>query len=402
MQEAAPWFDLYDTRLKTDPYPIYQRLLAEEPFFTEVDGARAAIFSRYHHVEKIYGDYALFSSVKPPNAVKTVDYFSGHLNIAFSDPPVHTRLRRTLNPAFMPASVARLAPAAERAVDAVLDAVAGRSQAEVMADIARPLSQRIILGELLQIPAGDHHLFLDLATALFAPGGRAPGSPEAAHFDQCWSAAAAYCHRMIEAEKAAPTDGVLANIVRRGGPEGLLSDDEVLAQLITLLTGGFSTIASLIGTAFAHIVGRPDQLALLRDDPGLAGHAIEEVARHRAPGLFNYRFPTRDTELAGLKLDRDMPVYMLQGATSFDPAVFEDPFVFDIRRQPKRLLVFGHGIHHCIGAPVARLAARAVLREAVARFGEMELAEPLEAIRYSAAQQELSPLAVHLTLGKEG
>lgn len=401
MQASAPWFDLYDIRLKTDPYPIYERLLAEEPFFTEVDGTRAAVFSRYHQVEEIYADYALFSSVKPPNAVKTVDYFSGHLNIAFSDPPVHTRLRRTLNPAFMPASVARIAAAVESAVSDVLATVSGQSRIEVMAEIARPLSQRIMLGELLQIPADDQHVLLDLASALFAPGGRAPGSPEAAHFDRCWSAASAYCHQMIEAEKAVPTDGVLANIVQRGGPDGLLSDDEVLAQLITLMTGGFSTIASLIGTAFAHIVGRPDQLQLLRDDLALAANAVEEVARHRAPGLFNYRFPTRNTELGGLALEQDMPVYMLQGATSFDPAVFENPFSFDIRRQPKRLLVFGHGIHHCIGAPVARLATRTVLREATARFGAMTLAEPLDAIGYSAAQQELSPLAVHLDVGKE-
>lgn len=402
MQSSQHWFDLYDPRLKTDPYPIYKRLLEEEPFFTEVDGARAAVFSRYHHVEAIYGDAALFSSVKPPNAVKSVDYFSGHLNIAFSDPPVHTRLRRTLNPAFMPASVARLTPAVERAVDDILSAIEGRSRVELMAEIARPLAQRVMLGELLQVPAEDHDIFLDLASALFAPGGRMPGSPEAVHFDRCWSMAATYCHRMIEAEKDTPTDGVLSNIVRRGGPDGVLTDDEVLAQLITLLTGGFSTIASLIGTTFLQIASRPDQLALLRGDPALATNAVEEVARHRAPGLFNYRFPTREVEFAGLTLERNMPVYMLQGATSFDPDVFDDPFVFDIRRQPKRLLVFGHGIHHCIGAPVARLTTRTVLREAVNRFEAMELAEPLEAIRYTEAAQELSPVAVPLSLRKKG
>lgn len=398
MSTNSHWFDLYDPALKTDPYPVYERLLSEPPFLTHVDGSEAAVFSRYAHVEEIYSDHERFSSVKPPNAVKTVDYFSGHLNIAFSDPPVHTRLRRTLNPAFMPASVARLAPAIDKAVDEVLGGIAGETSVEVMSQIARPLSQRVMLTELLAIPAGDHAIFLDLATALFAPGGRAPGSPEAAHFDRCWNEAAEYCRKMIEAERAAPSDGVLANIVRRGGPDGLLSQDEVLAQLITLLTGGFSTIASLIGVAILNIVGRPDQLALLQNDPSLAAGAVEEVARHRAPGLFNYRFPTRDTEVAGLPLRRGMTVYMLQGATSFDPDIFHDPFRFDITRQPRRLLVFGHGIHHCIGAPVARLTTRTLLHALVSRYAGLALGSPPEATQYSAAQQELSPVSVDLRL----
>ncbi len=399
MSSKSHWFDLYDPLLKTDPYPVYRRLLAEPPFLTEVDGQPAAVFSRYAHVEEIYSDYARFSSVKPPNAVKTVDYFSGHLNIAFSDPPVHTRLRRTLNPAFMPASVARLAPAVERAVAETLDGIADEASIEVMGELARPLSQRVMLAELLNIPAQDHAIFLDLAEALFAPGGRAPGSPEAAHFDRCWSAAADYCEAMIAAEKSAPTDRVLANIVKRGGPDGLLSNDEVLAQLITLLTGGFSTIASLIGVTLLHIVGRLDQLALLQRDLSLVPNAIEEVARHRAPGLFNYRFPTQDTEVAGLSLAKGMTVYMLQGATSFDPDVFEDPFRFDITRQPKRLLVFGHGIHHCIGAPVARLVTRSLLRDIVSRYADLSLGQPMEATEYTAAHQELSPVRVELELG---
>lgn len=399
MMPDRHWFDLYDPRLKTDPRPIYERLLREEPFITEIDGAEAAVFSRYKHVEDIYGNYQLFSSVKPQGAVKKVDYFAGDLNIAFSDPPQHTRLRRSVQPAFMPASIAGLAPAVERAAAEIFDQMEG-GHIDVMKALARPLAQRVMLREVLGIPEQDHHIFVDLAKAIFHPGGRAPGSPEALAFERLRAVAKDYSRQLVAAERESPRNAVLGAIVSRGGENGLISDDEVLALLTNLLTGGFSTIASLVGNAFLALAGRPDQLRLLRDDPDLLVNAVEEVARHRAPGLFNYRFPLQDCDFAGLRLNAGAPVYMLQGATSFDPDYFDDPFLFDIRRTPKRLLVFGHGIHHCIGAPVARLTTRMALREALQRFGQIELAVPVDTIEYTSATQELTPIAVPLRLAE--
>jgi cytochrome P450 len=398
-QDSA--FDLYDRRFKTDPLPLFRDMLANGPFYATIDGTRSAVYARYRDIETIYADPALFSSEKPAiPSMEKVDYFNGDACIPFIDPPLHNQLRRTLNPAFMPASVAALETGVRAVVADILDRAEAKGGAvEVMADLARPLSMRVLLNELLQLTPEAQIIFTELSEAMFDPD-RPAGSAKAKEFERRWNAGTAYCGTLIRRELDNPSKGVIASIIARNQASGRLEEGQILMLLLTLLTGGLSTIASLVGSAFLNLLKRPDQWALLAEDPARARGAVEEVARWQAPGVFNFRFPTRETEVGGLALEAGMPVYMMLGATSFDASAFEEPHRFDITRTPQRLLVFGHGIHHCIGAPVARMAVRELLRQTAERFPGTRLVDLDAAPVFTDATQEIQVVALPVRLSR--
>lgn len=391
--DALPIAPLFDPEYKANPYPWYRQWTRQPPFWASVQGQPAVVAARYADVAAIYLDHERFSSVKPPSPdMARFDFFNGLQDMTHTDPPDHSRLRRTVNPAFSPGAIARLADGIQALIDPLIAQVRENgARFEVMEEIARPLSLDVLLGLLLSIPRQDYPIFQAMTESMALLGEATPDGGKPKAYLDAWEAGEAYCRRIIAEQQRAPTDDVIGNVVRAFNA-GTLSQAEVLVMVINLFIGGLSSIATLIGNSFVQILSHPSEHALLRAEPWRAGDATHEILRYDAPGLFNYKFATRDLEFAGLSIPKDMIIYLIHQATSFDASVFPDPERFDIRRQNHAYLSFGYGVHFCIGAHVARLVTRLLLESSMRDLPLLKLAD--RPIRYGGWEQERAPVEV--------
>ena len=379
---------------KVNPYPYYREWASRPPFWALADGKPVVVAARFRDVEAIYRDHQTFSSVKPPEpGMERYDFFNGYQDMVHTDPPVHTRLRSTIGAAFFPNAVARLEPRVQALADELVEAIAGASgDAELMAQLAHPLSARTLLGVLLEMPEQEFPVFINLARAMGLVSEVQPGGGKPQAYLDAWETGRQHCLALIEQRRKAPGDDLVGHVVQ-AHLDGKLSSDELFVMLIGLFVGGIGSVATTIGNAFVQLLSRPEQYRLLCEDPGLASNAVEEVMRYDSAGLYNYKFAARDGVFEGIEIPAGTTVYLLQQAAGFDPSVYDDPFHFDIRRKVVRHLSFGFGVHVCIGAPIARLAMRAALTAAARRLPDLRLASS-DPIEYGGWQQERSPLAV--------
>lgn len=391
---SLPVAPLFEPHYKRDPYAYYVEWTARGPFWASVGGSAAVIAARFDDVEAIYRDHATFSSVKPPGPdMARFDFFNGYQDLVHTDPPVHTRLRSTVQAAFTPAAIARLGPRIQSLAEELIGAVtSGPTETDLMAALARPMSERTMLGILLDLPVIAYPVFINLSQAMALVGTEAPGEPKPRAYLDAWEAGRKYCLALIERRRAHPGDDLVGHVVQ-AHVHGKLTADELLVMLIGLFVGGIGSVATAIGNAFVQLLSRPAQYALLRQDPALATQAVEEVLRYDSPGLYNYKFAAHDCDFGGLTIPKDTTIYLMHQAAGFDPRLYPDPLRFDIARPVTRHLSFGYGVHVCIGAPIARAALRAVLGSAARQLPALRLAEGAR-IEYGGWLQERSPLAV--------
>jgi cytochrome P450 len=391
---TLPIAPLFDPAYKANPHPFYREWTGKAPFWASVARQPAVVAARHADVSAIYLDHGRFSSVKPPSPdMARFDFFNGLKDMTHTDPPDHGRLRRTVNPTFAPGSVARLETGVQRLIDDLIAPIrAGAMPFEVMEQIARPLSLEVLLGLLLDVPRADYSIFQAMTEAMALLGETTADGRKPQAYLNAWAAGEAYCRRVIAAQAKCPSDGVIGAVVR-AFCAGTLSEAEVLVMVINLFVGGLSTIATLIGNAFVQILSHPDQHARLKADPTLAGCATDEVLRFDSPGLFNYKFASRDLDFGGLHIPQGTTVYLIHQAANFDPAVFPDPERFDIGRRARSHLSFGYGVHFCIGAHLARLVTRLTLASAMRDLPPLAL-DAARPVRYGGWEQERAPLAV--------
>ncbi len=392
-----PDVPLFQPAFKANPHPYYREWVAGPPFWASANGTPCIVAARYADVKTLYTDHATFSSVKPSNAgLDSVDYKNGASSMAFTDEPDHARLRSVLQPSFTPGVVNRLAAAVQALVGELLDGVDARI--EVMSELARPLASRVVLGLILGTPQEDFGVFERYSESMRLLADLGPGESRPGEFIDAWAAAKDYGLAAVDRRMSQDGDDVLGRLVQ-ARRSGRVSDDEAFELMLTLYSGGLSTTATLIGNALAELGARPDQWRLLCADRSLIPQAIEEVLRYNGSGLFNFRFPLRDIQWHGLEIPAGTTVYTVQAASGFDPAAYDDPFRFDVRRRSRnRHLAMGFGIHACLGAPVARLMLRTVLEACTERFPGLRMVPDAPPITYGGMVQERAPEAVHLVL----
>ncbi len=357
--------NVWDEAIRQNPIPYFVDWLQAGPFYTVMDGdVLSAVFARYKDVEGIYRDPRRFSSVKPHVAgLEKLDYFNGQPNLAYVDPPDHTRLRRLVQPAFNQKLIDELVSGVDAKVEGLLSAAESRgAQVEFMAQIAHPVSSSTLLGLFLGVPEEGYAVFNALNDAIYLLNTVKAGGPKPEEYMQAWHEAADYSNRLA---------------------------------LLTLYVGGLSSVASFLGNAVVLLGRNHDQQELLVQSPELVDPAFDEVMRMDSPGTINYRFATENTEFAGLRIWKDMPVYISLQATGFDTTVYQDPLRFDITRRPKTLQ-FGAGIHFCIGAPIARLIFRSVIAAMNAQWPRWELDGPDQALEYEGFPGERLPRSVRI------
>ena len=371
--------DLASPRFKANPYPFYARLRDEAPVWrtTLPDKRVAWLVTRYEDVAQVLkdGNFAKdrLNAIDPDQQAKT-PWVPGFLkplerNMLDLDDSDHTRLRALVSKAFTPRLLERLRGRIEALSEDLLDAMG--SEAELVAGYALPLPATVI-AELLGVPAEDQRKFHRWSSNLVSvSSGRdmLRALPAALAFMR-------YLRKLIGRRRTEPRDDLITALVRAEEAGDRLSEDELLAMVFLLLVAGHETTVNLISSGTLALLEHPEQAEALRRDPSLAKPGVEELLRYTSPvELATERYPREDVEIRGTTIPRGELVLAVIGSANRDERYFEDPDALDIARDPNRHLAFGRGgVHHCLGAPLARMEGQIAIGALVRRFPEARLA----------------------------
>jgi cytochrome P450 len=377
------WGD-YD---RDDPFPLFDRTRTTGPVHevTLADGHRAFLVLGYAAAREALNHPDLSKDMLAALARDGGVVAEGLPGPAFArhmlsvDPPDHTRLRRLAAGAFRRARLDALEPRIRQIVDELLgELAAAAGPVDLVDGFARPLPFAVI-GELLGIDRSDQRRLSGWFADLFAPytGAEPPAEAVAAS-----DAVVRYLDGLVDSRWDAPTEDLVGDLVRacRGD---LLTRQELLSTLFQLIVAGHDTTTSLIGNGVALLLQHPDQYDALAADAGLVRNAVEEMLRVDAPVHHaTFRYAVRAATVAGVTIPAGSQVLVNLAAAGRDPERNADPEVFDVRRTGAAHVAFGHGIHHCLGAPLARLEAEIAFTELVRRFPRMRLAVPAGELRW--------------------
>jgi cytochrome P450 len=292
----------------------------------------------------------------------------------FLDPPDHTRLRGLVAKAFTPRVVEALRPRVQAVVDELLDAAIEEDRVDLAEALGYPLPVRIIC-ELLGVPAEDQPRFRIWSDALargFDPSFLLTDDVVAARAEAVTQFAEYFVGLLADRRKH-PGDDLLSRLVVVEDEGTVLSEPELLATCILLLTAGHGTTVNLITGGTLALLQNPDQMALLHDDPSTGRSAVEEMMRYVSPVQLTGRYMTEDIELGDTVLSAGDFAILLLASGNRDEAAFAEADAFDITRTPNNHLGLGFGIHHCLGAPLARLEAHVAMTELARRAPTMVL-----------------------------
>ena len=336
-----------------NPFPWYRLMRAQAPVFFEPERQLWHVFG-YPDVQRVLSEHAAFSS----QFMAGGDDSALSSSLVATDPPRHRQLRALVSQAFTPRAVDDLAPRISAITDALLDQVDGTGHMDVVRDLAYPLPV-IVIAEMLGVPADERDQFKTWSDAITSTTG------EGARAQQ---AMAAYFATLIEERRRRPRQDLVSALMAAQIDGEHLSLPELLGFCVLLLVAGNETTTNLIGNAVLCFDESPGAFDELRHGPGLLPAAIEEVLRFRSPVQSMFRVVARPTMLGGHTLEPGQSVLAWIGSANRDEQAFADAERFDLRRNPTRHLAFGHGIHFCLGAPLARLEARIALTALLRRL----------------------------------
>lgn len=397
-----------DPAARADPYPRYRQLREQAPAFRSSVGS--LVLSRYDDCLAVLGDPRL------GRGVALVEEMTGHAPygefdlepelrsryydaagpvMLFTDPPLHTRLRRLASRAFTTNRVRSLRPIVERMVEDLLDEAAERGDVELMTEVALPLPIRVI-GELVGVPVADRPALQPLVRA--AIGGIEPAAtPDGLRTAiQAITELNSYFAGLIQERERTPTDDLLSALVAAREADDQLTRDEIAATAWLLFAAGYETTASLVGSGTLALIEHPEQQELWRRDPSVGPTAVDELLRWDSPAQVNPRIALEPVEVLGVRLAPGDSVLVLQGGANRDPDRFSDPETLDLRRSDNQPLSFGWGIHHCLGAPLARMEGEALLSRMLQRCSGLELLDDVPVWRGDMTVRGLDHLNVRM------
>ncbi|HXN43389.1 MAG TPA: cytochrome P450 [Xanthobacteraceae bacterium] len=376
----APLLDLSDPRFLADPYPFYRLLRERAPVWRSPTGLW--VLSRHADVAAVLKDSRFghdfegkLSDPRSRSELLDEPVFRGlGLSMLVRDPPDHTRLRGLVAKAFTARRLEAMRPKIAALVETLLDTVEPRGAMDVIGDFARPLPVLVIC-DLLGIPEEDRPRFL----GGYRVSGRAldPTPMTRAELDEVNAIAVrnrGYFEDLFERRRDADGDDLISALLHvRDEHDGRLSHDELAANIGLLFGAGHETTTHLIGNGLLALHRHPDQWQKLVAEPALAGNAVEELLRFDSSVQLSSRKAFEDVTLDGTIVRRGESVMCLLGAANRDPEVYADPDRLDITRTGVRPLSFGGGIHHCLGAQLARIEGEIAFRRLAQRLPKLAL-----------------------------
>jgi cytochrome P450 len=387
IEQEAPELPLHMRRDGFDPVPAMAAMRDDEGV-RRVDtafGMPAFLVARHADVRAVLADHTRFSNefrraVEVPGAPELSEEERAQMragNLLGVDPPEHTRLRRMLTPEFTVRRMRRLEPRIVEIVDDHLDAMEKAGPpADLVADFALPIPSLVIC-ELLGVPYADRESFqrrtgklLDLSLPMEERLELGRESRE-------------YMAGLVAGAQAEPGEDMLGMLVREHGHD--LTTDELIGIAQLLLIAGHETTSNMLGLGTLALLRHPDQLALVRDEPAAVGHAVEEMLRFL--GIVHSGIPrttTEDVEVGGVAIPADSLVVLSLAGANRDPRFLTGADRLDVTRDAGGHLAFGHGVHHCLGAPLARMEMRIAFPALLRRFPGLAPAVPFEEVSFRA------------------
>jgi cytochrome P450 len=383
----APELPLHMRRASFDPVPEMAAMRDDEGVrrVETAFGMPAFLVARHADVKAVLADHARFSNefrrdVDVPGAPKLTDEERARMragNLLGVDPPEHTRLRRMLTPEFTVRRMRRLEPRIVEIVDDHLDAMEKAGPpSDLVADFALPIPSLVIC-ELLGVPYTDRAEFQERTSRLLDI------SLPMEERQEVGQESRAYMADLVARAQTEPGEDMLGMLVREHGDD--LTTDELIGIAGLLLIAGHETTSNMLGLGTLALLRHPDQLALVRDDPAAVAPAIEELLRFL--GIVHSGIPrttTQDVEVGGVAIPADSLVILALAAANRDPRYLPDGDRLDVTRDAAGHVAFGHGVHHCLGAPLARMEMRTAFPALLRRFPDLALAVPFEEVPFRA------------------
>jgi cytochrome P450 len=370
--------DLGGADFLADPYPTLARLREREPVtWHEPTGQWLAL--SFEHANQVLRDRRLGRLWKDKQPAERFEPFNAlHRNqMMENEPPAHTRLRSLVAKAFARGHVERLRPRVQEMTDGLLDRADPVGGFDLITDYAEPLPVAVI-AELLGVPEEDRHLLRPWSAAIVAmyEYGRTPEAEERAI--QAAAAFAEYMRGLADARRAAPREDLVSHLVAAEDSGQRLSGDELVASAILLLNAGHEASVNAFGNGLVAMLAHPDQLDRVRADGSLVETAVEEMLRFDSPLQLFERTAREAVTVGDVTVPAGGKIAALLGAANRDPAEFDRADTLDVGRRPNRHIAFGAGLHHCLGAPLARMELQISLSTLLRRCPRLELAgEPV-------------------------
>jgi cytochrome P450 len=360
-----------------DPYPVYRWLLEEAPAHPQPDGT--VILSRYDDLDAVYRDTGRFISDKKavfgPKYGEASPLFEHHTtSLVFSDPPLHTRVRKIMVGAMSPRALARMEPGLIALIDRLVAGLAERDTADLIEDFASAIPVEVI-GNLFDIPHAERGPLRDWSLAILGaleprltPAQMDEGNRAVADFKL-------YLKDLIARRRANPGDpdtDVLTRLMT-SDEDGGLSEVELLQNCIFILNAGHETTTNLIGNSLALLDRHRDARAQLIAEPDLINTAVDEFLRMESPNQFGNRLTTEEVSFHGLTVPPGTDLHLCIGAANRDPRKFPAPDRLKLDRKPNKHLAFGGGAHTCVGLSLARMEGRIAISRFLARFPDFQI-----------------------------
>ncbi|GBG36066.1 cytochrome P450 family protein [Mycobacterium montefiorense] len=384
-----------------DPHPIYRRLRAQAPAHrVQIWGeAQAWLVTRYAEARALLADPRLSKDWQRLNGFFPPTNNDPHRSLLNShmlqqDPPDHTRLRKLLTKAFTAGSVRKMRRDIEVIADDLLDRMAIAATGDAVVDLIQSYAVALplgVIGRLLGVPPDDRDCFRRYVEPSFT-------STDPAELSVAENMLIDMLTGLIAQKRKLPADDLLSALVHASDVDDRLSPDELLSTAFLLILAGYETTVNLIGNGMLALLRNPSQLAALRDDLWLMPTAVEEFLRFESPlNTATMRFTTEPVRLGAVEIPAGQLVLIALLGANHDSSQFDNPHLLDVTRAPNPHLAFGHGIHHCLGAPLARLEGEIAIGRLLARFDRITLDDNIILqYRNSTLMRGLTALPVRL------
>ncbi len=371
--------NLFTPEFIDDPYPTYRMIRETNPFL-HLPGTEDWIAVRYEDCATVLRDKRFgigndrrMRTGYGDDYMSVPAYASLSRMMLFADPPDHTRLRKLVVRAFDARSIEKLRGQIRQIAKDLVDRMEDSSSGDLMTAFARQLPIEVIC-EMLGIPKADRHRFTEVdenAGRILDPTPMTPAELERVNRETLESEQ--YFDDLCARRRREPADDLLTAMVQSETEHGKLTREELSANISLLFGAGHETTVNLIGNGLLALFRNRDQLELLQNDPSLIPGAIEELLRYDSSVQLSGRTALEDAEICGHHIDAGAQIVTIVGAANRDPEVYENPESLDVTRQNIRPLSFGGGIHHCLGAQLARIEGAEAFSELLGRLPSLEL-----------------------------